>query len=305
MRAKDAGGDEFRELRAVMFSIAYRMVGSVSEAEDIVQEAFIRFQGVSDRVEITSPRAYLSTVTTRLAIDYLRSARARRETYVGPWIPEPLLTEVVPEAGHDADAVDSLSLAFLVLLENLSPLERAVFLLRDVFDYGYGDISEIVERSEDNCRQLAVRARKRLEERRPRFESSRPQRDELARRFFAACREGDTEALVDLLAAEVIFYGDGGGKGRGLPQPVHGVTRVSRLLQGFFVRYRQIDADMRFAQVNGQPGALFFDSEGRLINVFALDVADGLVQTVRSIINPDKLGHLGYPLSRLASADRG
>src|SRR3954451_12370792 len=193
--------DVYEELRPLMFSIAYRMLGSAAEAEDIVQEAFLRFHRATDEgEEVESPRAWLSAVTTRLSIDHLRSARVRREKYVGTWMPEPLLTDSVPDVAQHVEAADSLSLAFMVVLESLSPVERAVFLLREVFGYDYDEVAEVVGKSEDNTRQLAVRARRHLEDRKPRFEASRERREELAERFFAAAQEGDTDGLVELLS---------------------------------------------------------------------------------------------------------
>lgn len=284
----------YEELRPLMFSIAYRMLGSVSEAEDIVQEAFLRFHRASlEEAEIESPKAYLSAVTTRLSIDHLRSARARRERYVGEWLPEPLLIDTTPDVVQQAETADSLSLAFLVLLESLSPVERAVFLLHDVFGYGYDEIAGVVGKREENCRQLAVRARRHVEERKPRFEASRKQREELAQRFFDACERGDTEGLIRLLAADVVVYGDGGGQAPSWPSPIYGRERVSRLLLGLIAQARELGLSLRWTEVNGQPGAMLLDSEGRLVNVISLDIADGVVQTVRSIINPDKLRHLG------------
>jgi RNA polymerase sigma-70 factor (TIGR02957 family) len=300
--ADDAAHDD---LRPLLFSIAYRMLGSAGDAEDVVQEAYLRFQrSTAEGAAIDSPRAFLTTVTTRLAIDHLRSARARRETYFGPWLPEPLLTSPEPDAAELAETADSLSISFLVLLETLSPVERAVFLLREVFDYGYPEIGEVVDRSEANCRQIFARARKHIDEGKPRFEATRREQEELAARFVDAAEKGELARLVEFLAADVAFYGDGGGKGRGLPKPVFGRDRVGRLLTSFFRGYEEIGARMERAWINGQPGLLAFDSEGRLINVFSLDVAGGLIQTFRSIINPDKLEHLGYPLSPLAMADR-
>jgi RNA polymerase sigma-70 factor, ECF subfamily len=284
--------DAYRELRPLLFSIAYRMVGSVSEAEDLVQEAFLRFhRAVAGGEQVASPRAWLSAVTTRLAIDHLRSARARRERYVGAWLPEPLVTE--PDASAHAETADTLSLAFLHLLERLSPVQRAVFLLRDVFGYDYAEIAKLVGKSEENCRQIAARARRRVEAGRPRFEASRRQRDELARRFFAAVEEGDTEGLVGLLAADAVMYGDGGGKAPALATPVHGAERVARFLLGLARRGAALGMGARPVEVNGHPGLLVTDPEGRLLGVLALDIADGRVQTVRSIVNPDKLRHLG------------
>jgi RNA polymerase sigma-70 factor, ECF subfamily len=288
------------ELRPLLFSIAYRMLGSVSDAEDVVQEAFLRAERAeAEGAEIASRKAFLTTVATRLAIDQLRSSRARRETYVGPWLPEPLLTSTEPDAAEHAEMADSLSMSFLVLLETLSPVERAVFLLREVFEYGYDEIAEIVGKSEANCRQILARARKRIDEGKPRFEADRRQQQELATRFLDAFEKGEVDALVDLLAADVVFEGDGGGKGRGISRPVYGQQRVTRLLASFAPRYRSVRARVQIAEVNGRPGALFFDADDRLINVFAFEMAGGAIQTVRSIINPDKLAHLGYPLSDL------
>jgi RNA polymerase sigma-70 factor, ECF subfamily len=285
--------DAYRELRPLLFSIAYRMVGSVSEAEDLVQEAYLRFhRAVTGGAEVASPKAYLSTATTRLAIDHLRSARVRRERYVGTWLPEPLVTGGEPDPADHAETADSLSLAFLVLLERLSPVQRAVFLLREVFGYGYAEIAGLVGRSEDNCRQIAARARRHLEAGRPRFEASRGQREELARRFFAAIERGDTDGLVGLLAADAVLYGDGGGKAPALVTPVRGAERVARLLLGLARRARAEGMRFRPAEINGHPGLLTFDPDGGLLGVFALDIADGRVHTVRSIVNPDKLQHL-------------
>jgi RNA polymerase sigma-70 factor (ECF subfamily) len=286
--------ETYTELRPLLFSIAYRMLGSVTEAEDVVQDAFLRYEGAVQRSGgIESPKAYLSAVTTRLAIDELRSARARREQYIGEWLPEPLLTdETALDGARYVEEADSLSMAFLLVLERLTPVERAVFLLHDVFDYGYDEVAQIVGKSEANCRQLAVRARRHVIEEKPRFETSRRRREELADRFFDALGDGDVESLVELLAADVVVYGDGGGVSPSWPRPIFGRNRVSRLLAAFG-RLRELDITARRADVNGQPGAMFFDRSGRLISVMAIDVADGYVQTVRSVINPDKLRHLG------------
>jgi RNA polymerase sigma-70 factor (TIGR02957 family) len=280
------------ELRPPAFAIAYRMLGSVAEAEDVVQEALLRVhRAIEGGERLESPRAYVSAVTTRLAIDQLRSARARRETYPGEWLPEPIVSDEPAEA---AEMADSLSMAFLVLLESLSPEQRAVFLLHDVFDYGYGEAAAIVGKSEDNARQLASRARRHVEERRPRFETSRERRDELARRFFAAAREGDLGGRESLLAEDVELHGDGGGKVPALARSVHGRSRVARTLRAWMRQGARIaGAGIRPVVVNGQPGALLHDGEGRVISVMALDITGGRVQSIRSIVNPDKLRHLG------------
>ena len=206
--------DLLQDLRPSAFAIAYRMLGSVAEAEDVVQEALLRVHEALDRgEEIESPRAYVATIATRIAIDVLRSARVRRETYPGEWLPEPLVSDGGSgDPAREAEVADSLSMAFLVLLESLSPEQRAAFLLHDVFDYDYGEVAAIVGKSQDNARQLAARARRLVQERRPRFESSRERRDELARRFFAAVQEGDLGGLESLLAEDVVLQGDGGGK---------------------------------------------------------------------------------------------
>jgi RNA polymerase sigma-70 factor (ECF subfamily) len=291
------------ELRPVAFAIAYRMLSSVSEAEDVVQEALLRLHQTLDAGEaVASPRAFVATVTTRLAINELRSARARRERYVGEWLPEPILTDGGEDPARHAEIADSLSLAMLVLLESLSPEQRAVLLLRDVFDYGYAEIAAIVDKSEDNVRQLATRARKHVERRRPRFQTTREQRDELAARFFGAVQRGDLAALEALLAADVEMTGDGGGKVPALTEPLRGRSRVAHLLVDSAIA-RLPGLSLRLAEVNGGPGAVFVDPQERLISVIALEVAGGRVTSIRSIVNPDKLQHLG-PVGDFASLVR-
>jgi RNA polymerase sigma-70 factor (ECF subfamily) len=285
----------YEEFRPLLFSIAYRMIGSVSEAEDIVQEAFLRIhRAEAEGTTIESPKAYLSAATTRLSINHLKSARVRREQYFGQWLPEPLLTDdsALDAAAH-AETADSLSMAFLVLLESLTPVERAVFLLREVFDYGYDEIARIVDRTEDNCRQLYVRARRHIDEGRPRFQASRKQRDELVERFFAAAERGDLAALEEMLAADVVVYGDGGGKAPSWPQPIYGRERVAKLIAGMLKQAKQFGLAHRAAHINGQPGVMFLDDEDRIAAVMSVDVADGVVQAIRGVTNPDKLEHLG------------
>ncbi|HZQ65048.1 MAG TPA: RNA polymerase sigma-70 factor [Gaiellaceae bacterium] len=297
----------YQELRPLLFSIAYRMLGSVAEAEDLVQDAFLRYQRALAETpsEIDSPKAYLSAVVTRLAIDHLRSARVHRERYVGEWLPEPVLTDQVDlDGARWVEEADSLSMAFLLVLERLSPVERAAFLLHDVFDFGYGEIAAMIRKSEDNCRQLVSRARRRVRAEKPRFEASRRQREELANRFFDAVRDGDVDGLVDLLADDAIVYGDGGGLAPSWPRPIFGRERVAKLLAGAGRQARELAVSMRRAEVNGQPGAMFFDPTGKLINVVTVDIADGVVQTVRSIVNPDKLRHLG-PLADVRALVHG
>jgi RNA polymerase sigma-70 factor (TIGR02957 family) len=290
------------ELRPVAFGIAYRMLGTVSEAEDVVQEALLRVHQTLDAGEqIASPRAFVATVTTRLAINELRSARARRERYVGEWLPEPIVTDNRDDPAQHAETTDSVSLAMLVLLERLSPEQRAVLLLHDVFDYGYPEIAVIVGKREDNVRQLATRARRHVEQRRPRFEASREHRDELARRFFAAAERGDLAGLEALLAHDVTLTGDGGGKVPALAGSLHGRNRVARTLINWIrVAARLPGMSMRPVDVNGGPGALVLDGQQRLIAVLALDSDGDQISSIRSIVNPDKLAHLG-PVADFAS----
>jgi RNA polymerase sigma-70 factor (ECF subfamily) len=279
--------DTSEELRPYLFAIAYRMLGSVAEAEDVVQEAFLRYHEAG--VEPDSPRAYLATVTTRLAIDELRSARVRREVYPGQWLPEPIVDD---DAARHAETADSLSLAFLHLLEKLSPVERAVFLLREVFDYSYDEVARIVGKSPDNCRQILVRAHRHVDEGRRRFDVSREERDEVARRFLAAWEEGDTEALMEVLAPDATVYGDGGGKAPAMPMPLVGSERIAKALIGWGDKAHEAGLVHRAALVNGDPGLVFEDAGGRVLWVAAFEIADGLVVAVRSILNPDKLAHI-------------
>ena len=287
--------DPFEELRPKAFAIAYRMLGSVAEAEDVVQEAFLRLHRELESGErIESIEAYLVTVVTRLAIDELRSARARRERYVGEWLPEPVLTPEEDDPAAQAELAESLSVAFLVLLESLSPEQRAVFLLREVFDYPYDRIAGIVGKSEPAARQLAVRARRRVGERRPRFETTREQRDRLAGRFFAAIEEGDLEGLETLLADDVVLHGDGGGKAPAIARALEGRARVARTLTAWSrAAARFGGVSIRRTAVNGEPGAVVLDPDGKLINVVVLEIGAGEIRGVNSLVNPDKLRHLG------------
>jgi len=281
------------ELRSVSFAIAYRMLGSVSEAEDVVQEALLRVhQALEAGERIASPRAFVATLTTRLSINELRSARARRERYVGDWLPEPIITDGVDDPARHVEMADSLSVAMLVLLESLSPEQRAVLLLHDVFDYPFAEIAGIVGKSEGNVRQLATRARRHVERRRPRFQTTREQRDELSAQFFAAVRHGDLAGLEALLAHDVELTGDGGGKVPAITRPVRGRARVGRMLIDS-VLARLPEMSLRRAEVNGGPGALYFDARQRLISVVALEIAGGQITSIRSVVNPDKLKHLG------------
>jgi len=287
--------EEFEELRPLLFSIAYRILGSVTEAEDAVQETWLRYH--ASKTPPISLRSFLSAVVTRVSIDVLRSARVRREAYVGQWLPEPLLTDDAATAyadpEHAAELADSLSMAALLLLERLSPEQRAVFVLHDVFAFPFSEISDVVGRSETTCRQLASRARRLMQEGRPRFDVDRREREELAARFFDAVTVGDVDELRGLLAADVEVYGDGGGKAPQWMRVVVGQDNVARMFAGLGRRFAGAGLQVEPHEVNGQPGAVFRDAAGAVVNVLALDVLDGRVQVIRSVINPDKLHHLG------------
>ncbi|MGV9600129.1 RNA polymerase sigma-70 factor [Streptosporangium sandarakinum] len=286
--------------RPLLFSIAYGMTGSVGDAEDIVQDAFLGLTRArnADTV-ITDPKAYLTTAVTRLGIDHLRSARVRRETYVGEWLPEPVVAHTGdPGPAEHAELADSLSMAFLVLLESLSPVERAVLMLREVFGYGYQDVARITGKSEVNCRQILARARQRIAAgRRARDNVPAPARraegEELARRFFEAAGGGDLDALLGMLAPDVVMHGDGGGKAQALARPAAGATRVGRMLVAGLRRVRALGVVVRAAWINGRPGAVMYDAGGRVAAVVELDIADGVVRAIHSVVNPDKLTHLG------------
>lgn len=285
-----SSADLYGELRPRAFAIAYRMLGSVGEAEDVVQEAFLRMHQTLERDErITSPRAYIATLVTRLAIDQLRSARARRERYVGEWLPEPLVTD--PSPAERAEIADSLSLAFLVLLESLSPRQRAAFLLREVFEYPYGEVAELIGTDVDSTRHLVARARRHVRERRPRYHASRRQREELTQRFLAAAGKGDLEALETLLADDVALHVDGGGKVPAIARPVNGRKRVARISSGGMSTMARRGMRVAVTEVNGQPGVGVFDAQDRLAGVMGLSIAEGRIQTIHFIANPDKLDH--------------
>ena len=283
--------EEFQDLRPLLFSIAYRILGSVSEAEDAVQETWLRYEDTSTRPG--SAKAFLSAVVTRISLDVLRSARVRREEYVGQWLPEPLLDDPYEDPARSAELADSVSMAALLLLERLSPLERAVFVLREVFGFGFPEVASAVGRSEAACRQLAVRARRHMDAGRPRFEADRREREELAKRFFDAFREGDVDGLRELLAADVQLVGDGGGKAPQLARAVIGAAKVARLLASIAPPLVRIDVTFEPHEMNGQPGAIFRDRDDKVLFTWTLDVLDGRIQTIHSLINPDKLGHLG------------
>jgi RNA polymerase sigma-70 factor (TIGR02957 family) len=281
-------------LRPLMFGIAYRMLGSASAAEDVVQDAFLRLQEHPPG-EIRNPAAYVTTVTTRLAIDELRSARTRRESYVGTWLPEPVITDPADQPEQQAERYDTISLAALVMLEQLTPVERAVFVLRTAFSYDYDDIAEFVGKSAANCRQILRRARRRVAQDQPRFAADSAQRDELARRFLAAAANGDIAGLEQMLSADVVFYGDGGGKAPALREPVTGRIRVARFIAG--VTRQALGRGLKILPVfiNGDPGVVAVDSAGVVVGVTAVQVSGGQVVAIRNILNPDKLARLTSP----------
>lgn len=291
---------EYEDLRRRGFGIAYRMLGSVSEAEDIVQEALLRMHRTQEEgEEIRAPRAYMSTLVTRLAIDELRSARARRETYVGEWLPEPIVGPAPDDPAAEAELADSLSMAFLQMLERLTPEQRAAFLLHDVFAYPFPEVANVLQRSETSVRKLASRARSRVTEEAPRYEVEREEQERLAERFMAAARSGEVKELEALLTEDVGLHGDGGGEAPALARPLFGRTRVARALLSWF----SVIADtpgiaIELTTVNGQAGAVTRDEDGGVISVLSFDIADGRVQGIRSVVNPHKLAHLG-PVANL------
>ena len=277
----------FESYRPLLFSIAYRMLGSAMEAEDMVQETYLRYRDVPDE-DIQSPKSYLSTIVTRLCLDQLKSARNQRVNYFGTWLPEPILTGKTP--GTIANQHESISMAFLVLLESLSPIERAIFLLREVFDYSYAEISEIVDKSEANCRQYYHRARQYIHERRPRFEPDPDEQKKLVSGFLQALEAGDVDGLTKVLADEVVLYGDGGGKVPSVRYPVGGREKVVQLLLSF---YRRASADLHIeiAEVNGAAAMLCW-SQDELILVTAFTMTQKRIRAIYNLLNPDKLAYL-------------
>ncbi|WP_152364234.1 RNA polymerase sigma-70 factor [Microlunatus speluncae] len=282
----------YADYRPLIFSVAYHMLGSAADAEDVVQETFLR---ALQAPEIQHPKAYLTTIATRIAIDQLRSARVKRERYFGEWIPEPLLTE---DGAWHAETKDALSLAVLTLLEQLTEAERAVFVLREVLDFPYQEIAKIIDKSEASCRQLLSRARKHVQADQPRFEVSPQRRAAVAEQFFRVFESGETAGLVQLLADDVVFHGDGGGNGWGIKSPVIGKLQVTRFLGGLLRQQDRLQVHLEPAEINGAPGALVRTADGALVNVISLDIVDGRIAAFRSVINHDKLRHLG-PLADL------
>jgi RNA polymerase sigma-70 factor (ECF subfamily) len=294
--------EQFEELRPLLFSIAYRILGSVSEAEDAVQETWLRYE--NSPTQVKAPKAFLSAVVTRISLDVLKSARVQREEYGEPWFPEPLLTDPYQDPERSAELADSVSMAALLLMERLSPLERAVFVLREVFGFDYAEVASAVGRSEAACRQLVVRARRHMAEARPRFEADKKAHEELADRFFDAFRLGDVDALQGLLAADVVLQGDGGGKGPQYGMGIVGARNVARAFVSSLPPFLRIGGVVEQRKVNGQPGALFRDPDGNVLGVMALEILDGRIQAIRGVSNPDKLKHLG-PLGDAWEVRRG
>ncbi|MEQ1440449.1 sigma-70 family RNA polymerase sigma factor [Fontimonas sp. SYSU GA230001] len=288
----------FEPHRRPLLGLAYRMLGSLAEAEDVVQDAYLRWHA-TDRAAVEQPRAFLSRTVTRLCLDQIKSARAQRETYVGPWLPEPLLDHAALVADGDSDYADDLSIALLMTLERLSPLERAAFLMHDVFDLDYPEIARTLQRSEDACRQLAARGRAQVRRDRPRFRPSAEESTRLTQAFVAALGSGDIEGLKQVLAADAVFYADGGGKVPSARKPVLGAERIARFLAGL-VRKPAIvrrlihgPLGLKIAPVNGMPGALLYMS-GRLVQTYALDIRDGRIHALYVTRNPDKLARLQH-----------
>jgi RNA polymerase sigma-70 factor (ECF subfamily) len=283
------GTDAFPQYRSLLFSIAYRMLGSVADAQDMVQETFIRWQASSG--EIRSPRAFLVTIISRLCINHLQSARVQREEYVGQWLPEPMLTGPESDPSERFRVDESLSMAFLVLLERLTPMERAVFLLREVFDYEYAEIGQTLGQNEANCRQILRRARQHVAEVRPRFGASPELRQQLLRQFVSAASTGDLNGLVALLSSDVVFHSDGGGKAAAVPNLVYGADNVARAVVGGVKKLVPQNLVSRMAEINGEPGLVSYVN-GRPFSVLTLDIADGLVRNIYIVTNPEKLALL-------------
>ena len=280
----------FDQYRGLLFSIAYRMLGSVADAEDMLQESFIRWQQTSSD-EIRSPRAFLVTIVTRLCINHLESARVRREEYVGEWLPEPLVTDPKSDPSHVLRVDESLSMAFLVLLERLTSIERAVFLLREIFEYEYSEIATILGQSEANCRQILRRARQHVSEARPRFRASSEERRNLLERFLRKTIQGDMDGLVDLLASDVVLHSDGGGKALAVPNLIFGADKVARGILGSLEKLVPRNLLTRMALINGQPGIVSY-LNGKPYSVLTLDTGEGLIRSIYVLTNPEKLAHL-------------
>jgi RNA polymerase sigma-70 factor (ECF subfamily) len=267
-------------VRRRAFEAGYRMLGTRADADDVAQEALLRMQGPLERGEVDNPEAFATTVATRVAIDHLRSARVRRETYVGPWLPEPLI-----ESGDPAELADSLSYGLLVVLETLGPVERAAFLLHDVFGFGYDELARVLDRTEPACRQLVSRARHRVTGGRPRLPVDAGEHRRLLEQFLTAAREGDLDGLLALLAPDVVLVSDGGAEARAARHPILGAVRVARLARKIVPKYRD---EAQWVTVNGQPGFVL-QHDGRRSLAGTIEVTDGRISRIYWIRNPDKL----------------
>jgi RNA polymerase sigma-70 factor (ECF subfamily) len=283
----------FEQHRGLLFSIAYRMLGSVADAEDALQDAFIRWQRASE-TDVRSPKAFLVTIVSRLCINHLQSARVQRETYIGEWLPEPLVTEPGSDVSHIAQVDESVSMAVLLLLERLTPLERAVFLLSEIFDYAHAEIAGMLGISEANGRQLLKRARQHVRMERPRVRASGRQHTELLERFYQAAGSGDMDGLLALLSNDVVMHTDGGGKGNALPLPIYGPAKVARASVFGFTKLRMLNPLQRIAQINGEPGIVSYVA-GRPQSVFTIEVSEGRIRAIYIVTNPEKLSNLPPP----------
>jgi RNA polymerase sigma-70 factor, ECF subfamily len=280
----------FDQYRGLLFSVAYRMLGSVADAEDLLQETFLRWQRAAEE-EIRSPRAFLVTIISRLSINHLQSARVQREEYFGEWLPEPLVTDERSDPLSLVRVDETLSMAFLVLLERLTPVERAVFLLREVFEYEYADIAEVLHLSEANCRQVLRRARQHVSARKPRFKTSRRKQNDLLQQFLQATMSGNMDGLMSLLAEDVVLHSDGGGKALAAPNGVHGAGNVARGVLGGLQKLVPQGLTRRIVEVNGEPGVVAY-LEGKPFSVLTLESRDGLVSAIYLVTNPEKLAHV-------------
>ncbi|MEG4504212.1 RNA polymerase sigma-70 factor [Microcoleus sp. F6_B4] len=286
--------DDFNHHRPLLFSIAYRMLGTVTDAEDIVQETFLRWQQTASST-VRSAKTYLTTITTRLCIDHLRSARVQREQYVGTWLPEPMLTQQSENSTDLMELADSLSIAFLTVMERLSPIERAVFLLREVFEYDYDEIGQTIGKSPTNCRQILRRAKQHLADQRPRFPVSRPQQKQVTAQFLDASTKGDLQDLLLLLAKDVTFCSDGGGKVIAAIKPIHGAVKVARMLLAIRRKWL-LNSVSHLADINGQPGIIQY-LDGRIHSVITFEIVDGCIQSIYSVRNPEKLERICQDIS--------
>jgi RNA polymerase sigma-70 factor, ECF subfamily len=278
--------EAFNQQRPLLFAIAYRMLGTVTDAEDMVQEAFLRWQQTAEAT-VKSAKSYLSTIITRLCIDHLRSARVQREQYVGPWLPEPIVTEQTNDPAAQVELADSISIAFLVVLECLSPIERAVFLLREIFEYDYNEIAQMVGKSPANCRQILKRSRQHIATQRPRFPVSPQQQEKITAKFLEASDQGNLQGLLVLLAEDVTFWSDGGGQVPALLKPLHGAMKVAQFLLAIRSKWLSTSV-VHVIEVNGQPAIIYRINED-IHSLMTFEIADGCIQSIYSVRNPEKL----------------